>query len=195
MNKEKRQKILESAEKLFNRFGIKKTAVDDIASLAHVAKGTIYNNFGSKEGILNELLKEKIKEFEKGIEYSLQSIKDPLSRLKVILTERINILINNPFLSDGLLRINEISLKQLSQDLDRKLQQLISKIIDKDLSRISERDKGHIIDTLFYTLRGIEETIKEKFDSITREHIEQDLDYLIKRIFPAIKTKNTNYKK
>jgi len=60
MVKRKQQQILRTAEIMFNRFGVKKTAVDDIAHDARVAKATIYNYFGSKEGLLKALILEKI---------------------------------------------------------------------------------------------------------------------------------------
>src|SRR4030042_2908019 len=100
MKKNKREHILQEAEKLFNRFGIKKTAVDEIARYARVAKGTIYNYFGDKEGILKELLNEKIAFFEKALDTTLRSIKDPVERLRSILMERLKVSLNTPFLSD-----------------------------------------------------------------------------------------------
>ncbi|MFH2130902.1 MAG: helix-turn-helix domain-containing protein, partial [bacterium] len=60
----KKRQILEITEKLFNRFGIHRTGVDEIAKLADVAKGTIYNYFGNKEGLFRALALEKLAVFE-----------------------------------------------------------------------------------------------------------------------------------
>jgi len=54
-----RESILAASKELFSRFGFKKTAVDDIAKKARVAKGTIYNYFRSKEEIYQDLLQRE----------------------------------------------------------------------------------------------------------------------------------------
>lgn len=46
-----RQAILDAATRLFERFGYKKTTVEDIAQEANIGKGTVYLRFSSKEEI------------------------------------------------------------------------------------------------------------------------------------------------
>jgi AcrR family transcriptional regulator len=48
----KRRRILESARELFVAQGYKKTSIDEVARLAHVAKGTVYTYFPSKAHLL-----------------------------------------------------------------------------------------------------------------------------------------------
>lgn len=48
MEKEKREIILQSAQKLFAKYGLKKATVNDIASEAKIGKSTIYYYFKSK---------------------------------------------------------------------------------------------------------------------------------------------------
>lgn len=48
---DKKEKILEAAQQLFNRFGLRKTTIDDIAKEADIGKGTIYLYFSNKEEI------------------------------------------------------------------------------------------------------------------------------------------------
>jgi AcrR family transcriptional regulator len=50
-NQEKEQRILDAAQKLFARYGPKKTSIDEIAQNAGMGKGTIYLYFRSKEDI------------------------------------------------------------------------------------------------------------------------------------------------
>jgi AcrR family transcriptional regulator len=54
-----RESILAASKELFARFGFKKTAVDEIAKKARVAKGTIYNYFRSKEEIYRAILQRE----------------------------------------------------------------------------------------------------------------------------------------
>jgi AcrR family transcriptional regulator len=186
MNREKHITILRTAEMLFNRFGIKKTAVDDIAAAARVAKGTIYNNFGSKEGILSAILKEKAGSFERGIESALQSLKDPVDGLKFILIERLKIIQNSPFLSDHVIRVDEMTFNTLIEDLDRILRVLMGNILDRHLPDVFPLpDKKRVLDTLLYQLRGIEHSVRGALGTIDRQKIEQDLDYLIRMIIPG----------
>ena len=69
MRLDKKEIILDVAQRLFSRFGLAKTTVDEIARLARIGKGTIYYYFRSKEAIFEEVidkeyafLKEKIRE-------------------------------------------------------------------------------------------------------------------------------------
>jgi AcrR family transcriptional regulator len=56
---EKRQKIINAARALFNRtHDIKRVSLEDIADEAGVSPTTIYNNFGDRETLLYELIKE-----------------------------------------------------------------------------------------------------------------------------------------
>ena len=47
--------ILEYASDYFLKYGYRKTTVDDIASLSHISKKTLYSLFPSKESILMEI--------------------------------------------------------------------------------------------------------------------------------------------
>jgi AcrR family transcriptional regulator len=45
---DKRDRILNAAQRLFVRYGVKRTSVDDVAREAGIAKGTVYLSFKSK---------------------------------------------------------------------------------------------------------------------------------------------------
>ena len=57
MNKTKKL-IFESAIKIFSESGYRGATMDDIASNAGLAKGTLYYNFASKEDIFNFIVEE-----------------------------------------------------------------------------------------------------------------------------------------
>ncbi len=59
----KRERILEAAIELFNRWGFTKTSLDEIARAAHIAKSTIYYYFPSKENLFIVAIEEKAEEF------------------------------------------------------------------------------------------------------------------------------------
>ena len=45
---DKRDRVLDAAQRLFVRYGVKRTSIDDVAREAGIAKGTVYLSFKSK---------------------------------------------------------------------------------------------------------------------------------------------------
>ncbi|MEO1616330.1 MAG: TetR/AcrR family transcriptional regulator [Planctomycetota bacterium] len=56
------QRILSAANDLFLANGFRETSLDDVATLAGVTKPTVYSHFGSKQGLLITLVRERISE-------------------------------------------------------------------------------------------------------------------------------------
>lgn len=66
---ERAHRILDAAAELIQRWGYKKTAVDDIARLAGVAKGTIYLHWKTREDLfIALLLRESVETLKEVIE-------------------------------------------------------------------------------------------------------------------------------
>lgn len=59
---DRRQEILEAAEKSFSLFGYKATTMDQVAKIANVGKGTIYTFFSNKEELFNAIVLKMINE-------------------------------------------------------------------------------------------------------------------------------------
>ncbi len=49
--------ILRASEELFSKFGVDRVSINDIADRAGVSQATVYNNFGSKEELVNDYRK------------------------------------------------------------------------------------------------------------------------------------------
>ena len=71
MKQEKLDSILDTAKKMFARYGLRKTSVDEVARMARVAKATIYNYFGSKDQVYLEVLRREMDEIEEKISSSV----------------------------------------------------------------------------------------------------------------------------
>ena len=56
---ERVRRILEAAQTHFNAHGLERASVDAIAADAGVAKMTVYNNFGSKEGLFQAVVRDR----------------------------------------------------------------------------------------------------------------------------------------
>lgn len=54
---QKKKAILQAALELFKLHGFKKVSISDIARAADVSQVTIYNHFGSKDGLIREVVK------------------------------------------------------------------------------------------------------------------------------------------
>ena len=153
-----------------------------------MAKGTIYNHFGSKEGVLGELIKQKLQLFQEKADIYSQSIKDPVSRLRAVLFERIKILMNTPFLWDTMLNTDIMNIKDIKDEIDRHSRTIINKILNQGLVKtISSAEKNQILDTILFTIRGMEQSLRDSLGQISMEKIEQDLTYLIKAMMPEQK--------
>src|SRR6266849_4433660 len=68
---DKRVRILEAAQNLFLRYGVKRTSLDDVVREAGIAKGTLYLYFDSKDvlfaGVAERLCEEVLRNAEEAI--------------------------------------------------------------------------------------------------------------------------------
>jgi AcrR family transcriptional regulator len=67
----RREELLDAAQQLFIDKGIGATSIDDIASAAEVAKGTVYLYFPSKEALLHALQQRFIASFLERLEIAM----------------------------------------------------------------------------------------------------------------------------
>ncbi len=81
MKQEKLESILETAKKMFARYGLQKTSIDEIARMARVAKATIYNYFGSKARVYLEVLRQEMDEIVEKISSSVDQEISPSDKL------------------------------------------------------------------------------------------------------------------
>lgn len=72
----RKYEILEAAVKSFTLFGYKATSIDQVAKIANVGKGTIYNFFSSKEELLQEAVVAMIREMKIEVDATLDSSRD-----------------------------------------------------------------------------------------------------------------------
>jgi len=59
MKQEKVESILNTAGKMFARYGLRKTSIEEMARVARVAKATIYSYFGNKDQVYLEVLSQE----------------------------------------------------------------------------------------------------------------------------------------
>lgn len=84
-NQAKREHLIETAMRLFSRYGYHGTGIDLILKESGVAKKTLYHHFQSKEALIVEVLKQYDEQFRNMVERRVKEIADnPRDRLVAI---------------------------------------------------------------------------------------------------------------
>lgn len=83
--KDKRQLIMETAVGLFARYGFTKTSLEDIASAAQIAKGTVYYYFPGKEELFTSVIEQKMDEYYRMLKEHLDAVEGFEQKLREVL--------------------------------------------------------------------------------------------------------------
>ena len=83
MKQEKLESILNTARKMFARYGLRKTSIEEMARVARVAKATIYSHFGNKDQVYLEVLRREKDEIVDKISSSVDQKTLPVDRLVI----------------------------------------------------------------------------------------------------------------
>ena len=83
---EKKSRILEAAALLFSKRQYHEVMIEEVARLAFIAKGTVYNYFSSKEEIYFTIIREKLNNLITSLEQKIQSDRDSSRALKSFVT-------------------------------------------------------------------------------------------------------------
>ncbi len=86
---DERDKIIQSAQELFARYGFKKTTMDDIAKKSKKGKSTLYYYFKSKEEILKAIVDIEAGELKSKLEMALKESNSPQKELKNYIITRM----------------------------------------------------------------------------------------------------------
>ena len=93
--KDRRERILLAAEKLFSQKMFDETTISEIAQVAHVADGTIYDYFENKEALLFKIFNERMQDFM-GTYNEMISPKDARVKLKLAVFHFLSWMQDNP---------------------------------------------------------------------------------------------------
>jgi len=78
---DKKERILQVADTMFARFGIKKTTMDEIAREARMGKSTIYYYFKNKEEIFASVIQKDSQIFRKKLNEVVKNAKTPHDKI------------------------------------------------------------------------------------------------------------------
>lgn len=89
MLNEKEERILEAAQKLFSRFGPRKTSIDEIAQQAGLGKGTIYLYFRSKDELHAAIVRRIGESLLRSMEEAKAAGRSPAEKLRLLVAARL----------------------------------------------------------------------------------------------------------
>ena len=158
---QKRQTILDMARKIFSRFGLNKTTMDEIAKATRMGKATLYHYFSSKEQIFAEVIKEESRILKDKLDDALENAKTPQEKLRAYIITRIkylNVLANTySALSDDYLE-HYSSVKKFRQEFsENELQTLAALLrygVDKKVFSVMKIND--VANVMVMALRGLE---------------------------------------
>lgn len=136
MNKTKKA-IFNAAIKVFSIKGYDSATVDEIASEAGVAKGTLYYNFQGKEEIFKFVIDEGMKLIKNEVLDAIKDIDDPLEKLKISAKVQLRYVYNNK-------EFFRVIMSQIWGDKNRhqEMRQEIRRLVNINSNRINDITKG-----------------------------------------------------
>jgi len=160
MRSQKIEMILSVARTMFGKYGLKKTSLDEIARLARVAKGTIYNYFGSKDRVYLEVLKTEIEEFISKIREHIGLFSSPEEKIKVHITSRFKFLKreNNLLYIEKEGDLLPSHILQLKKELWEREIELVKSILEEGIEKgiFCIKDPKIVARTIIHALKGFE---------------------------------------
>lgn len=102
-----KNKIIETAEKVFFQYGYRKATMDEIASGLGISKKTLYLHFKSKDKLAKAVISSLHKDIDKLLKQFNMQIHDPVERLGRMITE----------VSFRLTRIGKVFLSDIKKDI------------------------------------------------------------------------------
>lgn len=158
---DQRELILSAAKKLFSRFGLEKTTMEDIARAAGKGKSSLYYYFKSKEEVYAEVIRKEIAGLKTIIRKAIDEEDNPYNKFTRFVDTRLNYLNEK---ADQYTTIREEYLKhyQFIQDLTvdysdwemSTIKEIIEYGRDRNLFLVT--DSETISRAIFFALKGLE---------------------------------------
>jgi AcrR family transcriptional regulator len=161
--------IIDTAGKIFNTLGFRKTTMDDIARAIKKRKSSIYYYFNSKEEIFQSVVLQEAKVFRRTIINSITKEQNPTEKLKAYVVTRMNIIdklgnFNKALLDKRLMHLEfVIRLKNLyDKEEIRLFKNILIEGVESGFFKIHDIDLAAI--AFVTAMRGMENTFLQNRD-------------------------------
>jgi len=189
MQQKKKEFILETAGKMFVKYGLRKTNINEIAHFARVAKATIYNYFGSKDNVYLEVLKREANIIIDKL--SSAAARETLPGKKLVafakareqyMNKTLNILNLDQNTTEG----NMPDVMSIKLDLFEREVNLICSILNEGVNKgiFYIKDVLLTAKTIRHALKGFEQELSNEDND---KNIESNMDEFIKILFSGLK--------
>ena len=132
---DKRDRILDAAQRLFVRYGVKRTALDDVVREAGIAKGTLYLYFDSKDALFAAVAERLCAEVLRNAEEAIASSSSITPRIVGCLDACIGAMHRLTYQSPHIAELTE-SKEALATAIygtfNRKMRDLLQKVLSDD---------------------------------------------------------------
>lgn len=164
LKKEKQDRMINAALKIFALNGYQKASTDDIVKEAGISKGLLFHYFGSKAGVYTFMYEYSSRfmtmELERAV--SLRE-KDLFLLLKQMEEAKSVLLTNYPYMQKFLLTHIDLKDEEIKKSVAPyvdKVPQIMGDVMSRaDYDRIRDGvDKDLLVRTMYYVTRGLMET-------------------------------------
>ncbi|WP_050614249.1 TetR/AcrR family transcriptional regulator [Bacillus testis] len=128
---DRKQLILAAATKSFTLFGYKATTMEQVAKLANVGKGTIYNFFTNKEQLFKEIVQSLIQEIKQTAEESMDPDHSFQENVQAALNEILEFRTKHQFMMKLLEEEKEIGTPAVAEMVNEIEQAIVAYIKEK----------------------------------------------------------------
>ncbi len=185
---DRKETILKVAQRLFARFGLAKTTIEDIARQARMGKASIYYYFKSKESIFREVIEKEGAEVRRKLQEAVARAASPQEKLRAYALARMQALkeLANYYnaMADEYLE-HYAFIEKARKSFDAFELDLISKILQEGVQKgiFSIARVPLTAEAILAAIKGLEYrwTIEVPLDTI-RENIDVLLDILFRGI-------------
>ena len=184
LKKEKQDRIINAALKLFALYGYKRASTDDIVAEAKISKGLLFHYFGSKLKLYSFIYEYSARYMAMEYERNVGLEEDDFFEIQRQLEfAKWQVMKNYPymlfFLNNAFLEEDQEAVAEVSSDMDM-MSKTLQKIYEKaDLGRFKEGvDPSKVLKSTLFTMDGLlkEQITLQKFD--TKQLYEESVEYL-----------------
>jgi AcrR family transcriptional regulator len=139
----RRAAILDAAARRYQRFGPRRTTMDDVAREARCARATVYAHFGGKEGLYAGLLERETSAFLREIEACAAAGRGARPKLRRIVEATCRVYADNPVLRGAVTRDGEMTLEAVARDVmrahEREVIAVLRRVLEEGIAEGSLR--------------------------------------------------------
>jgi len=155
-----RDRIIDTASRLFYDQGYQATGINQIIDEASVAKSSLYQYFRTKEELLNAYLKIAEKEYFEDLYKMINKDADPLKQILSLFDYRINSIQQKNFKGCTFVRVvyelpnADEETAKLVRNYKSSVKAFIGKAVEQLKNASSKKAKEQLTNTIFYLFEG-----------------------------------------